>query len=52
MNTQAELGDVLAAMGRQDDARMHYKKALTLAKTVEPALEVGWVSAMEKKLAE
>ena len=52
VNTQAALGDVLAAMGRQDDARMHYKKALTLAKTVEPALEVGWVSAMEKKLAE
>jgi len=52
VNTQAALGDVLAAMGRRDEARAHYEKALTLAKTVEPALQTGWVSAVEKKLAE
>ncbi len=52
VNTQATLGDVLTAMGRKDEARVHYEKALTLARTVEPSLQAGWVRDLDKKLAE
>ena len=45
------LGDVLAAMGRPDEARQSYEKALTLAKTIAPEFQVGWVDGLEKKLA-
>jgi 4-amino-4-deoxy-L-arabinose transferase-like glycosyltransferase len=51
VRTNAMLGDVLAAMGRAEEARQSYQKALTLAKTVEPEFQVGWVDGLEKKLA-
>jgi hypothetical protein len=38
-------------MGRVDDARQSYRKALTLAKTVEPEFQVDWIDGLEKKLA-
>jgi 4-amino-4-deoxy-L-arabinose transferase-like glycosyltransferase len=50
VRTNAMLGDVLAALGRSDEARKSYQKALTLAKTVEPEFQVGWVGGLEKKL--
>ena len=44
------LGDILTAMGRLDEARESYRKALTLAKTVEPEFQLDWVDRLEKKL--
>lgn len=45
------LGDVQLAMGQKDDARQAYQKALLLAQTVEPEFQVGWVGAIQEKLA-
>ena len=47
----ALLGDIQTAMGRPDDARASYQKALTLAKTIEPTFQVGLATDLEKKLA-
>ncbi len=47
----ALMGDILSAMNRPDEARPYYQKALTLAKTVEPNFQIGWVEGLEKKLA-
>jgi Dolichyl-phosphate-mannose-protein mannosyltransferase len=47
----AVLGDILTAMGRPDEARQSYRKALMLAKTVEPEFQVDWVDGLGKKLA-
>jgi tetratricopeptide (TPR) repeat protein len=48
----ALLGDILAAMGRPDEARASYQKALTLAKTIEPDFQVGLAKELEEKLAQ
>ncbi len=45
------LGDVLRAMGRNDEARQSYEKALTLAQTVAPEFQVGSVAEIQNKLA-
>jgi 4-amino-4-deoxy-L-arabinose transferase-like glycosyltransferase len=45
------LGDVLAAMGQKDEARKCFEKALTLAKTVAPEFQEGWVDGLQQKLA-
>jgi tetratricopeptide (TPR) repeat protein len=50
VRTNAMLGDVLTAMGRAEEARQSYQKALMLAKTVEPEFQVGWVDGLERKL--
>jgi 4-amino-4-deoxy-L-arabinose transferase-like glycosyltransferase len=47
----AVLGDVFAAMQRPAEARAAYGKALTLAKTIVPEFQVGWVKTLEAKLA-
>ena len=44
------LGDILTALQRPAEARPYYEKALTLAKTVEPAFQIGAVRELEKKL--
>jgi tetratricopeptide (TPR) repeat protein len=44
------VGDVLVALKRPDEARPYYEKALTLAKTVEPEFQVGWVDSLEERL--
>lgn len=44
------VGDVLVALKRPDEARPYYEKALTLAKTVEPDFQLGWVDALQAKL--
>jgi dolichyl-phosphate-mannose-protein mannosyltransferase len=51
VSTQSALGDALAALGRKDDARSAYARALDLSKTVEPAFQEGWVPGLEQKLA-
>jgi len=51
VNPQAALGDVLTALHRQKEARACYQRALTLAQTVEPQLQVAWVPVLRAKLA-
>jgi hypothetical protein len=48
----ATLAGVLDAAGRRAEARPYYEKALTLAKTVEPSFQDGWIAGLEKRLAE
>lgn len=47
-----DLGETLSALGRHDEARQAYAKALHLAQTVEPEFQRGWIRALEKKLAD
>lgn len=47
----ALLGDILTAMGRTNEARAAYQKALTLAKTVEPDFQIGLAQELERKLS-
>jgi 4-amino-4-deoxy-L-arabinose transferase-like glycosyltransferase len=47
----AVLGDVFTAMQRPQDARQSYEKALTLAKTIQPDFQIGWVGNLQSKLA-
>jgi tetratricopeptide (TPR) repeat protein len=49
--TNAALGDALAALGRRDEARAQYEKALRIAKTVQPEFQTGSVADLQKKLA-
>ena len=51
VNANVALGDVLSAMGRNDDAQKAYQKALMLAQTVEPEFQVGRVGTIQEKLA-
>jgi predicted Zn-dependent protease len=44
------MGAALDANGRPDDARLYYQKALTEAKTVEPAFQVSAVAGLEARL--
>jgi tetratricopeptide (TPR) repeat protein len=46
------MGDILAANGHSDEARAYYKKALTLAKTIEPDFQVDAAKNIEWKLAQ
>jgi tetratricopeptide (TPR) repeat protein len=45
------LGDALTALGRVDEARPAYEKALNLAKTVRPDFQGYWAGIIEAKLA-
>ena len=45
------MGDVLRAMGREEEARRSYEKALNLAQTIAPEFQVGWVAGIQQKLA-
>ncbi|HYL83709.1 MAG TPA: tetratricopeptide repeat protein [Candidatus Angelobacter sp.] len=47
---QALLGDVYRAMGRPQEARNHYQRALELAQTVEPEFQHGWVARLTQEL--
>jgi tetratricopeptide (TPR) repeat protein len=46
------LGDVLAALNRKSEARAAYEQALKSAQTIHPEFQVGWVSWLQKKLAD
>jgi len=50
VGSNAVLGDVLAALGRPEEARGRYEKALSLARTVAPEFQAGWVAGLEEKL--
>ena len=51
VRSNAVLGDVLVALGRPQEARSYYQKALTSAQTVEPEFQAGWVEGLQHKLA-
>lgn len=51
VQTRLMLGDVLAKLGRAEEARAEYEKALSLAKTIEPEFQVRSVPDIERKLA-
>jgi hypothetical protein len=51
VNPQVALGDALTALHRPAEARACYQRALTLATTVEPQLQTGWVHDLKAKLA-
>jgi len=50
VRTNSMLGDVLSAMGRNEEARQAYETALHSAKTIEPEFQVGAAADLEKKL--
>jgi len=52
VNPNVVLGDILAALQRPQEARQSYVRALTLAQTIEPEFQVGWVEHLQKKVAE
>jgi 4-amino-4-deoxy-L-arabinose transferase-like glycosyltransferase len=51
VQAQMVLGDVLGAMGKTDQSRSAYEKALVLAKTIEPEFQIRSIPAIEQKLA-
>jgi tetratricopeptide (TPR) repeat protein len=51
VTTQSALGDALTALNRPDEARPVYRRALELARTVEPEFQVSWISRLEAKHA-
>jgi Dolichyl-phosphate-mannose-protein mannosyltransferase len=50
VSPHATLGDVLTAMKRGGEARVHYQRALELARTVKPDFQIGWREPLERKL--
>lgn len=52
VNPNVVLGDILAALQRPQEARQSYARALTLAQTIEPEFQIGWVEHLQKKLVE
>ena len=51
VQTRMMLGRVLAALGRPDEARAEYEKALSLAKTIEPEFQLRSIPDIERMLA-
>jgi hypothetical protein len=50
VQANAAMGDALVQLGRRDEARPYYGKALALAETVEPEFQGGWIPDLEKKV--
>jgi hypothetical protein len=50
IRTQLALGDILLEMGQSQQARASYKKALELAKTIEPEFQIRSVPEIEQRL--
>jgi tetratricopeptide (TPR) repeat protein len=51
VQTQMALGDAFVALGRTDEARAAYSKAMDVVRTMEPGAQEVWVPKAEKKLA-
>lgn len=47
---QAALGEALRAVGRTDEARAVFQRALMLAQTIEPEFQVEWVDRLQRRL--
>jgi hypothetical protein len=52
VGTNVVLGDVLAALNRNSEARAAYEHALTSAQTIHPEFQIGHVAGIQKKLAD
>jgi predicted negative regulator of RcsB-dependent stress response len=50
LQAQMALGDTLAAMHRTAEANAAYEKALTIAKTMEPAISAEWIGRIQQKM--
>jgi len=50
VQTQTELGIILAKLNRPDDARQAFQQALTQATTVHPEMQSGWVPGLRDAL--
>lgn len=50
ITSQTALGDVAAAMGKKDEARMAWEAAIASAKQLEPDAQVSYVPDLEGKL--
>ena len=50
LQTQMALGDALAAMNRNDEAKAAYVMALAIARTMEPSAQEVWVPKIEAAL--
>jgi 4-amino-4-deoxy-L-arabinose transferase-like glycosyltransferase len=50
VTTQSALGDALTALSRTDEARPVYRRALELARTVEPEFQLSRIPTLETKL--
>ena len=48
---QAELGDVLTRLERRSEAQGAYRRALSLAQSVHPEYQSGWVPGLREALA-
>jgi hypothetical protein len=51
VQANAAMGDALVQLGRRDEARPNYVKALELARTVQPEFQDGWVAELQRKAA-
>jgi tetratricopeptide (TPR) repeat protein len=47
LQAQAELGDVLRRLGRTEESRAAFQKALTSAETIGPEFQRGWVPGLK-----
>ena len=50
VRVQVTLGDVWRSMNRPDEASAAYRKALDLAKTVEPEFQKSWIPLLQRRL--
>jgi tetratricopeptide (TPR) repeat protein len=50
IQTQLAAGDILGQMGRSQEARARYERALELARTVEPDFQIRSVPGIEQRL--
>ena len=51
VNANVTLGDAWVAMGRTAEAEHAYQNALSLAQTIAPEYQIGWVESIRGKLA-
>jgi Flp pilus assembly protein TadD len=50
MQPQMTLGAVLTAMHRDAEARPVYRKALAIARTMEPSAQESWIPSIQQRL--
>jgi tetratricopeptide (TPR) repeat protein len=51
IDAQTALGDALSALGRKDEAKGAYLRAVTEAQKLEPAKQVEFIPSLRDKLA-
>jgi len=51
LQAQTALGDILAQLGRKDEAQSAYAKALTISAEMEPSSKIEWADQIGKKIS-